>query len=311
VAPAFAEPPTELIGGDTGSLDQQAGPFQQQAGPFQQQAGPFQQQAGPLQQQTGPLQRQTGPVLEQLVTGSGEPVTVFAHGFAGDIAGTRPLGSGVTGRRVFFHFRGHGRSGAPPGPWTFGDLASDLRRVADRAGASRALGVSMGAGALSRLLSETPDRFERVVFYLPAPLDGVRPEAAVSRVERLMAAVAAGDEPAIAAAIEAELPPEVRGTPAAASYLRQRVGQVRRYPLAPQLSTLWPEPAVPDETRLAAFSGRALVLGCRGDEVHPVTWAERLAGLLPKVDLHVYDDPAVIWHNRRDLRERIASFLND
>lgn len=269
MAPAFAEPPTELIGG-------------------------------------GP-----GPFLEQLVTGSGEPVTVFAHGFAGDIAGTRPLGSGVTGRRVFFHFRGHGRSEAPPGPWTFGDLAGDLRTVADLAGATRALGVSMGAGALSRLLSETPERFERVVFYLPAPLDGVRPEAAVSRVERLLAAVAVGDEASIAAAIEPELPAEVRGTAAARSYLRQRVEQVRRHPLAPQLNTLWREPAVPDETTLAAFAGRALVLGCRGDELHPVAWAERLAGLLPKAALHVYDDPAVIWHNRRDLRERISSFFND
>jgi 3-oxoadipate enol-lactonase len=269
VAPAFAAPPTELIGGGA------------------------------------------GPRLEQLVTGSGEPVTVFAHGFGGDIARTRPLGSGVTGRRVFFHFRGHGRSSAPPGPWTFGDLAADLRTVADRAGASRALGVSMGAGALGRLLSETPERFERVVFYLPAPLDGVRPAAAVSRVERLMAAVQAGDEAAIEAAIESELPAEVRGSPAAASHLRQRVEQVRRHPLAPQLTTLWREPAVPDPAGLARFAGRALVLGCLGDEVHPVVWAERLAGLLPKAELHLYDDPAVIWHHRRDLRERIASFLND
>ncbi len=268
MAPAFAAPPTELIGGGT------------------------------------------GPLLEQLVTGSGEPVTVFAHGFAGDIAGTRPLGSGVTGRRVFFQFRGHGRSGAPPGPWTFGDLADDLRTVADRAGATRALGVSMGAGALSRLIADTPDRFERVVFYLPAPLDGVRPEAAVSRVERLLTAVEAGDEAAIAAAIEPELPAEVRGTSAARGYLRQRVEQVRHYPLAPQLSTLWPQPAVPNEEALSAFTGPALVLGCRGDDVHPVAGAERLAGLLPRATLHVYDDPAVIWHNRRDLRARISTFLN-
>lgn len=249
--------------------------------------------------------------LEQLVTGSGEPVTVFAHGFAGDIAGTRPLGSGVTGRRVFFHFRGHGRSAAPPGPWTFGDLAADLRAVADRAGATRALGVSMGSGALCRVLSETPDRFERVVFYLPASLDGVRPEAAVSRTARLLSAVEADDAAAIAAAIEAEMPADVRGTPAGDAYVRQRAAQVREHPLSPQLSTLWREPAVPDVTTLARFGGRALVLGCLGDAVHPVAWAERLAGLLPKADLFVYADPAVIWHNRRDLRERISAFLND
>jgi pimeloyl-ACP methyl ester carboxylesterase len=241
--------------------------------------------------------------LEQLVTGSGEPVTVFAHGFAGDIAGTRPLGSGVTGRRVFFHFRGHGRSAAPPGPWTFGDLAADLRAVADRTGATRALGVSMGSGALCRLLSETPDRFERVVCYLPASLDGVRPEAAISRTARLLAG--ASD------ALDLELPPEVRGTPAGDAYVRQRSTQLREHPLAPQIGTLWSEPAVPEVTALAGFTGRALVLGCLGDPVHPIAWAERLAGLLPKAELFVYDDPAVLWHNRRDLRERVSAFLND
>src|SRR4029453_3682141 len=122
----------------------------------------------------------------------GDPVTVFAHGLASDITGTRPLGSAVAGRRVFFHFRGHGRSDTPPGPWSFADLAEDLRAVADLSGATRALGASMGAGALCRLLADTPDRFERVVLYLPAPLDGVRPPVAVARLSRLLAAVGSG-----------------------------------------------------------------------------------------------------------------------
>jgi 3-oxoadipate enol-lactonase len=251
-----------------------------------------------------------GVRLERLITGVGMPVTVFAHGLAGDIAGTRPLASAVTGRRVFFHFRGHGRSDAPPGPWNFGDLAQDLRAVADHTGATRALGVSMGAAALARLLSETPDRFERVVFYLPASLDGTRPAAAETRVERLVSAVESGEAAAIAEAVELELPPSVRNTPTGWSYLRQRVEHLQRDGLAPELSTLWNEPAVADVSALGAFRGRALVLGCHGDEVHPVAWAERLATLLPTAELHVYDRPAVLWNNRRELRERISAFLN-
>lgn len=252
----------------------------------------------------------SGLRLEQLVTGVGEPVTVFAHGLGGDIAGTRPLGSAVAGRRVFFHFRGHGRSDAPVGPWSFGDLADDLRAVADPAGATRALGVSMGAGALCRLLSETPERFERVVCYLPAPLDGTRPAAAEARVERLLAAVESGEAASIAAAVEFELPASVRNTPTGWSYLRQRVEQLQRDGLAAELTTLWHEPAVADLSALGAFQGRALVIGCLGDEVHPVGWAERLASLLPGASLHVYDRPAVLWTNRAELRERISSFLN-
>jgi pimeloyl-ACP methyl ester carboxylesterase len=251
-----------------------------------------------------------GVRLEQLVTGIGDPVTVFAHGLAGDIAGTRPLAGAVGGRRVFFHFRGHGRSDAPVGPWTFADLAQDLRAVADLAGATRALGVSMGAAALCRLLSESPGRFERVVCYLPVALDGTRPAAAEARMERLLAAVESGEAASIAAAVEGELPAPVRNTPTGWSYLRQRVEQLQRDGLAAELTTLWHEPAVPDEAALAEFRGRALVIGCLGDDLHPVAWAERLAGLLPGAELHVYDRPAILWTHRAELRERISAFLN-
>jgi 3-oxoadipate enol-lactonase len=252
-----------------------------------------------------------GGRLEQLVTGTGEPVTVFAHGLAGDIAGTRPLGSAVLGRRVFFHFRGHGRSDAPPGPWSFADLAEDLRAVADRAGATRALGVSMGAGALCRVLAETPGRFERIVLYLPAPLDGVRPPVAAARLARLLAAVESGEAALVADAVEPELPASVRNTPTGWSYLRQRVERLLTDGIAPELDTLWRAPAVPDMSALAAYPGRALVIGCIGDEVHPVTVAERLAGLLPAAELQVYDRPALLWTHRKELRERISTFLND
>jgi 3-oxoadipate enol-lactonase len=251
-----------------------------------------------------------GVRLEQLVTGVGEPVTVFAHGLGGDIAGTRPLGSAVGGRRVFFQFRGHGRSDAPPGPWSFADLAAELRAVADRAGATRALGVSMGAGALCRLLADTPDRFDRIVLYLPAPLDGNRPPVAVARLERLLAAVESGEAALVAEAVEYELPKSVRNSPTGWGYLRQRVEQLLEHPLAPQLDTLWQQPAVADESVLTAFRGRALVLGCVGDDLHPVAVAERLAELLPGAELQVYDHPAVLWSNRRELRERISEFLN-
>jgi pimeloyl-ACP methyl ester carboxylesterase len=235
---------------------------------------------------------------------------VFAHGLAGDIAGTRPLGSGVTGRRVFFHFRGHGRSDAPPGPWSFADLADDLNAVADEAFATRAVGVSMGAGALCRLLSTSPHRFERIVLYLPAPLDGNRPAAAEARLRRLLAATESGEAALVAEAVEPELPPSIRNTPTGWSYLRQRVEQLLQDGLAPELDTLWQSPAVPDEGTLKAFRGQALVIGSQGDEVHPVAVAERIAGLLPDSELYVYDRPSILWTNRRELRERISTFLN-
>jgi hypothetical protein len=76
------------------------------------------------------------------------------------------------------------------------------------------------------------------------------------------------------------------------------------------LDTLWSEPAVPDDRALSLVTAKALVIGCVGDDVHPVAVAERLAGLMPRADLHVYDRPAMLWHSRKELRERISTFLN-
>ena len=251
-----------------------------------------------------------GVELECLTTGVGDPVTVFAHGLGNGIAETRPLGSGVSGRRVFFQFRGHGRSAAPEGRWTYADLARDLRAVADLSGASRAVGVSLGAGALCRALADDPTRFDRVVFFLPSVLDTPRPRAARERLETLLEAIDAGDAAAVANALAQDIPPSLRSSPAAWSFLRQRMDQLMNDGLAPGLSSLPDQVAVADRTALADVTAEALVIGCQGDDLHPAAVAEQLAGVLPKATLHVYAKPGVLWTQRADLRERIAGFLN-
>jgi 3-oxoadipate enol-lactonase len=252
-----------------------------------------------------------GVELECLTVGAGRPVTVFAHGLAGGIADTRPLGSGVSGRRVFFQFRGHGRSAAPPGRWTYLDLARDLRAIADLHGATRALGVSLGAGALCRLLADNPNRFEKVVFFLPAVLDRPRPRIKTQRLTDLLAAIEAGDAAAVAEVVSLEAPAEMRNTPAAWSYLRQRLEQLMRDGLAEGVVELSDQVAIADRAALREVSASALVLACRSDELHPVTVAEELAAALPRATLHVYDRPGVLWTERADVRERIATFLNE
>ncbi|WBC11529.1 alpha/beta hydrolase [Micromonospora sp. WMMA1947] len=251
-----------------------------------------------------------GVSLERLVTGAGDPVTVFAHGLGSGIATTRPFGSGVTGRRVFFQFRGHGRSDSPPGPWSYLDLARDLRAVADLSGATRAFGASLGAGALCRLLAESPERFEKLVFFLPAVLDTPRGEAARARLTGLLDAVADGDASALADAVSLELPPSVRNTPAGWAYLRQRLDQLLRDGLAPGLADLPAQAPLDDAGSLAAVTAPALVIAAAEDDLHPVAVAEQLAAALPNATLHVYDRPGVLWTERADLRGRVSEFLN-
>ncbi|MGY0234953.1 alpha/beta fold hydrolase [Longispora urticae] len=251
-----------------------------------------------------------GVRLESLTTGSGTPVTVFAHGLAGGIADTRPLGGGVTGSRVFFQFRGHGASTAPPGAWTYADLAEDLRAVADQSGATRAVGVSLGAGALCRLLAAEPTRFSKIVLFLPAVLDEPRPAAARIRLGGLLRAIASADREAVAAEVAAEVPAELRGTSAARAFLTLRTTALLSSGLGASLAGLPDQTAVDSAEPLKAVTAEALVIGCRGDTLHPAETAERVADLLPRATLHVYDEPHPLWRHRHDLRERISTFLN-
>jgi 3-oxoadipate enol-lactonase len=251
-----------------------------------------------------------GVELEQLVTGDGSPVTVFAHGLGSGIAETRPLGSAVHGRKVFFQFRGHGQSAAPGGRWTYEDLARDLRAIADLSGATRALGVSLGAGALARLLADNPGRFERAVFFLPATLDTPRPAAAHERITALLEAIEAGDAAAVADVISQEIPAQMRNTPSVWAFLRQRLDQLMRDGLGAGLAGLPEQAAIKGLDALAAVTADCLVIGCRGDDLHPAAVAEQLTATLPRARLHLYDRPGVLWTQRSDLRTRISTFLN-
>ena len=137
---------------------------------------------GPAARGTSLLEGPNG-LLELTTTGSGVPATVFAHGVSGSIQTTRPFGSGVKGSRTFFHFRGYGASAPAAKPLTYAALEADLRAIADHVGATQALGVSMGAGALCSLLASSPRRFERLVFALPAALDRPRTDDALDGLE--------------------------------------------------------------------------------------------------------------------------------
>jgi 3-oxoadipate enol-lactonase len=116
---------------------------------------------------------------------------------------------------------------------------------------------------------------------------------------------------AVADAVSAETPPAVRNTPAGWAHLRQRIDQLMRDGLAPELAGLADRPAIADRADLGAVTARALVIGSAGDDLHPVAVAEQLAAALPSAELHVYDRPGILWTERADLRDRISTFLND
>jgi len=105
------------------------------------------------------------------VDGSGEPITVFAHGLTNSCRELAPFTPSLAGTSIRFCFRGHGHSSTPASGYGFADLASDLDAVARAYDATNAVGTSMGAGAIMTLLEHDPSRFERIVMLLPASLD--------------------------------------------------------------------------------------------------------------------------------------------
>jgi 3-oxoadipate enol-lactonase len=251
------------------------------------------------------------PALDTLVTGHGAPVTVAAHGLGASIAETRPLLGGVPGSKVFYAARGHGGSPLPDQPVDGAVLAADLEAVADAHGAEQALGVSLGAGALLSLLAQRPDRFTRVVLFLPAALDRPREAQAVRRLSALAAALDGGDAEAVQDWVRAEVPPELQALPAAQAYLFSRSAQLLAWPgIAPLLRTLPASPPVADRELLAAVTAPVLVLASEGDPLHPASVARDVAAALPRAELVVFDQPGVVFRERARLRGLIADFLS-
>jgi 3-oxoadipate enol-lactonase len=252
-----------------------------------------------------------GVALPTVVTGSGAPVTVAAHGLGASIAETRPLLGGVTGTRVFYAARGHGGAPLPDEPYDYAALARDLAAVSDAAGATRALGVSMGAGTLLSLLAGAPDRFERVVLLLPAALDTARTDPAVRRTAALAAALAAGQSEQVERLVLAELPSELRGLPAVRAYAAARAAYLLRSPGVPvALRSLPGCTPVDDRSRLATVSAQVLLLAQEDDPLHPAQVSRDLAAVLPRARLVVFAQPGVAFRERARLRAEITGFLN-
>lgn len=248
--------------------------------------------------------------LPVTVTGSGEPVTVAAHGLGASVAETRPLLSGVRGTRVLYAARGHGGAPLPDEPVTYAALARDLERVADARAATRALGVSMGAGALLSLLERRPKRFSRVVLFLPSALTERRSDAAVARLAALADALDARDAAAVRAWCVDDVPHDLRDHPTTRVWVAARVEHMLASPgVARAVRDLPSSAPVGDPARLRAVTAPVLVVGQEGDDLHPAATARAVAEALPAGELVVYDRPGALFRDRAGLRALISGFL--
>ncbi len=246
------------------------------------------------------------------IDGSGDPVTVFAHGLTNssqELAAFTPF---LTGTKVRFDFRGHGRSSVPDaGAYRFADFARDLENVATEYGATRAVGTSLGAGAITNLIAREPGRFERMVFLLPAALD--RPLADHDDLDRT-----------------AELLETLPRDQAIEAILSSS-GRAQVYEKAPWLREfdmlLWQDMnpvgvarAIREVLRDVAITDRELLrrvqtptmIICReGDSIHPAELGRALAQIMPNTELIVLPGEQELIAAIPMLVGRVKAFLEE
>jgi len=254
-----------------------------------------------------------GTTIEYQLTGSGEPVTCFVPGLGQSVADTRPFGSGVHGSRAFLDLRGHGRSAAPPPDdaraWTYSALAADVEAVVVETGSTRAVGVSLGAGALLNLAIRRPQRFDRMVLALPSVINETRDPAMAALAAEIADAVDANDQVVLSRLLLQLQPPSVRGRADVGLWARRHAADVGGTPVSRVLRALPRQVPVSDPAQLETLDLPVLVLAQRDDPSHPVEVAEQLGDLLPDARV-VVSDVAWIWAARTELRDVVTGFLN-
>ena len=245
--------------------------------------------------------------------GSGEPVTVFAHGVTSSIAELEPLASSAPGTRVLFDFRGHGRSESPPESAGYDHQAMrrDLEHIADRFNATQALGISMGAGTILSLLEDQPDRFTRLVFFIPASIDA--PNDGSPRVFPALAHLLEtySLEEVVARTIDA---PAQAPLFARRPYWRElwRARMLRMNPVGvPRALRAYVSGSYPvrDAAALKRVRAPALILAHENDPIHDADIARRLADLLPNSTLRVWPEPLSMYDDLGAFQAEIGEFL--
>lgn len=275
----------------------------------------------PLRHDRGPVPGVTGvgAVCEPLVSGrvSGVeftvlaggpgPVTVFAHGLGGTSGETRPLALKAPGTRVLLTFRGHGDSDPFVDGWDYDLLAADLLAVADHVGADACVGLSLGCGALLRVLRDQPERFTRLAMVMPAALDSARADGATLRLEELGAAIDRGDVEAVTALLLTEVPEALRARRAVPLLLARRAAELVQRPAPVPRTTDRP---LADRQVLAAVHAPCLVVGQADDLLHPLALARELAGVLPAGELLALPEGGVFWTCAAQAQAALAAHLS-
>ncbi|MFY9587799.1 MAG: alpha/beta hydrolase [Actinomycetota bacterium] len=247
------------------------------------------------------------------MVGEGDPVTIVAHGITSSSEEIAAFVWQTPGTRILFDFRGHGRSESPPEEAGYDTAAmrKDLEFVADRYGATQALGVSMGSSATLHLLADDPDRFSRLLFFIPSRIDK-NTEVSKERYPALahMLETMPLEDVADAIVNAPESQPLINARPAWRELMRARVLRMNATGVPRALRAFAVgAPPCPDAMVLKRVSAPALILAHEDDPIHPSEVARQLADLLPNAEVRVWPAPLAMLDDFAGFSKTIADFL--
>jgi pimeloyl-ACP methyl ester carboxylesterase len=248
------------------------------------------------------------------VMGEGEPVTVVAHGITSCSEEIAYFAHNAAGTRVLFDFRGHGRSESPPeeAGYDYPAMRRDLEFVADRYTATRAFGVSLGAGAILNLVADRPDRFDRIALFIPARIDSAH-EAAKDRYPPLahLLETLTLEEVADLAMAAPESKPLFETRPQWRHLIRARIMRMNStgVPRALRASVDGAQPLT-NASVLRRVTAPTLILAHQGDPLHPEHVARRLAELLPNAELRMWPEPLAMLDDPLGFAKEVGAFLS-
>jgi 3-oxoadipate enol-lactonase len=244
------------------------------------------------------------------VDGEGDPVMVLAHGITYSCRELALLTPFVPGTKVRFCFRGHGHSSAPAAGYRFADFARDLRAVADTYGARAALGTSLGAGAVCHILQDEPGRFDRLVFLLPAGLDQqANHRDLILRTVDLIESAGSREE---AVALIMSEPGRVENyarAPWQQEVDRQWLSELNLEGIPRAIREIVDDWPLRDRHEMAKVTAPTLIIGRRGDVIHPPEVAETLAEIMPNAELMMFEDGDELFASIPMIVERVVALL--
>ena len=243
------------------------------------------------------------------VDGDGEPTMVLAHGLTNSCRELVMLTGFVPGTKVRFCFRGHGHSSSPEHGYRFVDFARDVRAVADAYDATVAIGTSLGAGAITNLVAADPDRFEKLVFLLPAGLDvEFRYKERLLRTAELIEGKPP-DEAIQAILSDPERVARYAEAPWQREFDRGLLTELNTVGVPRAIRELVDDRPLADRHDMAKVTAPTLMICRRGDVIHPAEIGEILVEIMPNAELMMFDDADDLFAAVPAIVARVNEFL--